>query len=682
MTGGDLRLLGALEEDVGSFRARISRNVANVIKARYRQTVILRGGAAGLGLICILAEACEDSSPETVCADTSVSVVGRENEAAADQLRLECLPYAADCRAARAIRLEPTCSRDVALTLRASLASGRLVLPVNVRLFYRECGKDEGANFEVEAPGQYACVNRKTALQYTNLQETNQSRSAGDSRRCNPTAFKKLTETFDLFRGHTSHLGATPSRGILLSGPPGVGKSSAVREAAKYARATLVEVGADELRHASIVAGSAESRLRESFRLARERSVSSTVVVFLDELDTYCGRRADSRSGNRVVTQLVGLMDELNQADEGREMFVVAATNRVNELDLALRRPGRFDCELELAAPDAGERYDVAFSLLKDSELSEYVSRRSLGFVAADLCALIAEAFSIRDSRRETKLSIRHLQEAFRRVRGSATRAAIGWIRNSTTTWSDIGGAAQAKYRLRAALQWPAKHASTWKALGLDSPRGILLQGPPGTSKTTLVKAAANEAGVSLFSLSGAEMFSSFLGEAEKTLRRAFFSARSAAPSILFLDEIDSLVGKRGAAYEGNSVRERVLSTLLNEMDGIVTAVGVLVVGATNRADMLDDALLRPGRFDYIVDVPLPDAAGRQEIFKIHLRKTPCADDINFEQLANMTVNWSGADIAAACREAAMLSLRKSIAEKSEFSVEHRDMLNILDRRI
>lgn len=487
-------------------------------------------------------------------------------------------------------------------------------------------------------------------------------------------------------------LGAAPAMGLLLSGPPGVGKTSGVRAAARACGFGVVEPAPARRG----VHGGAAQALRVAFGEARGRAArGERMVVFLDEVDAVCPRRGEGGGEEgRAVAQLLVLMDGADGADrplDGRlpVLHVVGATNQPGALDPALRRPGRFDREVVLSAPGVDVR--AATLLALDSRLDEEtatgIAGLTAGYVAADLVQLSDEASRNKlddadGSEEESEPregSCRgvepvagrlatlkdHYGNALQTVRPSLLRGRLsGEV--PRTQWEDIGGLEEVKKRLRMAVEWPLSHPKTFARLGLYSPRGVLLHGPPGCSKTTLVRAMASNGRANFLHLSGADVYSCFVGEAERLVREAFSVARAAAPSILFLDEVDALVGKRGSGGSvsdggGSQVQSRVLSTLLTEMDGLAGSDGVLVVGATNRVDLIDDALLRPGRFDEIIHVGYLTDADRLAALRVHTRSLPTSPDFDLALAAQWMSGASGAQVAAVCQEAAMHALRKSL---------------------
>ncbi|KAI8064446.1 P-loop containing nucleoside triphosphate hydrolase protein [Gongronella butleri] len=432
-------------------------------------------------------------------------------------------------------------------------------------------------------------------------------------------------------------LGVESPKGILLYGPPGVGKTFLVSSVATRYGARLLVINGPEL---------------------------------YGPYDALTPRREDAQSHeNRMVAQLLTLMDGVTQRGK---LIVVGATNRPNAIDPALRRPGRFDREIHIDAPDALTRQRLLASQMRSMPVDPALKLEDLaastnGYVAADLSAVCREAayHAIqRQMRHDGSLMVTmaDFRTAMANVGPSMQRGYQINVEN--TSWDDVGGLDQVKKQLKQAVEWPLVYKSTFSRLGLKPPRGILMYGPPGCSKTTLVKVIASVSGASFLSINGAQLYSPYVGDSEKVIRTTFQRARAAAPTIIFLDETEAIVGKRnlgdgGAASSGDSVQERVLSTLLNEMDGVETAENVLVIGATNRPDMLDAALLRPGRFDRLIYVPPPDVDARLDILQIHCRKMPVDSHVDLQVLALMTEMYTGADLQNVCREAAMMTLRR-----------------------
>ncbi|KAI8604363.1 P-loop containing nucleoside triphosphate hydrolase protein [Dissophora ornata] len=475
-------------------------------------------------------------------------------------------------------------------------------------------------------------------------------------------------------------------KGILLHGPPGVGKTLLVSTVAHICHAQMITIYGPEIFGPYV--GESEEKLRQKFEQASRVALADPkrpVMIFIDELDALTPHRSDAQAHeSRVVAQLLTLMDGV--ASRGR-VVVIAATNRPNSIDPALRRPGRFDREIRMDVPGESDRRRIIESLIKgmphtltDEELGS-LARMTNGFVGADLEALCREsALSAVHRNIASGIEFTNHGEADKATAVSVTMTDFkrAFSTNAPSLqrgygvvvepvrWSDIGGLEPVKTQLRQAVEWPVLYKDTFIRLGLKAPRGILLYGPPGCSKTTLVKAIATNSGSSFLSVNGAALYSSFVGDSEKTIRETFHQARLSAPSIIFFDEIDTIVGKRnfssgGGDGGGDSVQERVLSTMLNEMDGVENAQGVLIVAATNRVDLIDKALLRPGRFDRVVYVPPPDLEARKQILRIYTRDIPLAEDVDLDGIALTTEMYTGADLQNVCREAALIALRTRI---------------------
>jgi len=497
-------------------------------------------------------------------------------------------------------------------------------------------------------------------------------------------AIQKIREMVELPLKHPElfkRLGIEPPKGVLLYGPPGCGKTLLAKAVANETDAHFYAINGPEIM--SKFYGESEQRLREIFEEAKKNAPS---IIFIDEIDAIAPKREEvtGEVEKRVVAQLLALMDGL----EGRgKVVVLAATNRPNALDPALRRPGRFDREIEIGVPDKQGRLEILqihtrnMPLAKDVDLNR-LAEMTHGFVGADLAALCREA-AMKALRRylpkidlsqeriplevleQLEVTMQDFLEAYKEITPSALREVYVEIPN--VKWSDIGGLEQVKQELREAVEWPIKYPEAFKRMGIKPPRGILLYGPPGCGKTLLAKAVATESEANFISVKGPEIFSKWVGESEKAIREIFRKARQAAPCIVYFDEIDAIAPIRGLGFGDSIVTERVITQLLTEMDGIQSLENVVVLASTNRPDMLDPALLRPGRFDRLIYVPPPDYEARLEIFKVHTRSVPLAEDVDLQQLARMTEGYSGSDIEAVCREAGMLALRENInAERVE----------------
>ena len=437
--------------------------------------------------------------------------------------------------------------------------------------------------------------------------------------------------------------------------------------------------------------GESEARLREIFQQAQQNAPS---IIFIDELDAIAPKREEvtGEVERRVVAQLLALMDGLS----GRgNVIVIGATNRPGALDPALRRPGRFDREIEIGVPDKQGRYEILQIHTRGMPLAEDVDLKKLsemthGYTGADLAALCRETamkalrrylpqINLEEERippsvlEKMEVKMEDFMNAYKEVTPTAMREV--YIEVPTVHWEDIGGLEEVKRELKEAVEWPMKNPEMFQRLGIKPPKGILLYGPPGCGKTLLARAVATESEANFITIKGPEVFSKWVGESEKAIREVFRKARMAAPSVIFFDEIDSLVPRRGLGFADSGVSERVISQLLTEMDGIVALEDIVVIAATNRPDIVDPAVLRPGRFDRLIYVPEPDEKSRLQIFKIYTKNMPLAKDVNISELVAMTKNYSGADIEALCREAAMQALRRDINAKEVAMIDFQEAI-------
>ena len=472
-------------------------------------------------------------------------------------------------------------------------------------------------------------------------------------------------------------LGIDPPKGVLLHGPPGCGKTLLARAVANETDATFLSVSGPEVIHKFY--GESEAKLRQLFEQAKKEAPS---IIFLDELDSIAPKREQvvGEVEKRVVAQLLALMDGL----EGRgQIIVIGATNLPNVLDPALRRPGRFDREIVIGIPDLVGRREILGIHTRGMPLAKDVDVQALanithGFTGADISALCREAamaalrrlmprvdFEMKAIPYELLQDLEVLMEDFvcalREVEPSAVREVF--VEVPEVTWDDVGGLEQAKEELREVVEWSVHHGVLFERAKVKPPKGILLYGAPGSGKTLLAKAVAKQAGLNFISVKGPELMSKYVGESEKGVREVFKKAKQAAPCIIFFDEIDALAPHRGGGGSDSHVSERVVSQMLTEMDGIEELKGIIVLAATNRLDILDPALLRPGRFDRLLELRLPEAVDRLAILRVHTRDKPLTKDVDVAELARKTEGFSGADLENLCREAGLGAIREFLAQ-------------------
>jgi transitional endoplasmic reticulum ATPase len=490
---------------------------------------------------------------------------------------------------------------------------------------------------------------------------------------------QKIRELVELPLKHPElfkRLGIEPPKGILLYGPPGVGKTLLAKAVANETEAYFTSINGPEIM--SKFYGESEQRLREIFEDAKKHAPA---IIFIDEIDAIAPKRDEviGEVERRVVAQLLTLMDGLESRGN---VIVIAATNRPNAVDPALRRPGRFDREIEIPLPDKQGRLEIlqihtrSMPLAKDVDLQK-LADMTHGYTGADLAALVREA-AMNALRRylqmidlsqdkippeileKMEVNMDDFLKAFKDIVPSGLREI--YVEVPEVHWGDIGGLEEVKEELREVVEYPLKYREVYETVGIEPPKGILLFGPPGTGKTMLAKAVATESGANFIAVRGPEILSKWVGESEKAIREIFRKARQAAPTVIFFDEIDAIAPMRGYAHD-SGVTERIVNQLLAEMDGIVPLNKVVVIAATNRPDILDPALLRPGRFDRLIYVPPPDKGARVEILKVHTRSVPLAEDVSLEEIAEKTEGYTGADLAALVREATLRAIREQMTD-------------------
>ncbi len=489
---------------------------------------------------------------------------------------------------------------------------------------------------------------------------------------------KKVREMIELPLRHPElfeRLGVEAPKGVLLHGPPGTGKTLLAKAVAGETNANFVSIGGPEIM--SKFYGESEERLREIFKQAEE---NAPTIIFIDEIDSIAPKRDEvtGETERRIVAQLLALMDGLEARGK---VVVIGATNRPNALDPALRRPGRFDREIEINIPNKEGRYDILQIHTRGVPLDEDVDLERLaalthGYAGADLQALTKEAamHSLRRVIPDLDLEMEAIPaellnklvvkrddffSALREMQPSSLREVL--IESPDLHWDEIGGLESVKKELKEAVEWPLKYAALFEHMDAAPPKGVLLYGPPGTGKTMLAKAVATESEANFINVKGPEFLSKWVGESEKAVRETFRKARGAAPCVIFMDEIDSIAPVRGVGGD-SMVTERVISQLLTEMDGLESLHNVVVIAATNRPDMIDPALLRPGRFDRLVAVGVPDYEARRDILRVHTQRKPMTEDVNLDDIAKRTEGYTGADISAVVNEAVMLSIRQVVA--------------------
>jgi len=515
-------------------------------------------------------------------------------------------------------------------------------------------------------------------------------------------AKRKIRELIELPLRHPEifkHLGIEPPKGVLLIGPPGTGKTLLAKAVASEANAYFVSINGPEIM--SKYYGESEAKLREIFEEAKK---NAPAIIFIDEIDAIAPKREEvtGEVEKRVVAQLLTLMDGLQ---ERGQVIIIGATNRPEAVDPALRRPGRFDREIYIGMPDKNARKEIlqvhtrSVPLCTEEDVKERIcdpndivniddiAEMTHGYTGADIAALVKEAAMIRlreaievkkeidldqpqippEQLARIRIRMRNFLEAMKYIQPTVLREVI--VEVPEVHWDDIGGYDNVKQELKEMVEWPLKYPRYFEELGVEPPKGILLFGPPGTGKTLLAKAVATESNANFIAVRGPEILSKWFGESERAIREIFKKARMAAPCVIFFDEIDAIAPARGYA-EDSPAMDRIVAQLLAEMDGVSRLDNVVVIAATNRPDIVDPALLRPGRFDRIIYVPPPDLRARFEILKIHTKNMPLARDVDLEELAKMTDGYTGADIEILAREAGLLAMRETNGA-GEVSMRH-----------
>lgn len=451
------------------------------------------------------------------------------------------------------------------------------------------------------------------------------------------------------------------SRGVLLHGPSGCGKSLICRVVSKWCGCAVVSINTSEI--FSKYYGESEANLTELFEQAFSNHPLPTVII-VEEIKNLCPKSSAAVDAvKRISSLFASLLDSLQSRAEGRRVFLIATVDNPDNLNPAVRRSGRLDCEIEVPVPTPRVREEILRYLLDgksnlSTETIKEIATITHGFVGSDLISLVTKA-SMNCVQRDAVIQLVDIEVALKFVKPSAMREVL--IENPNVRWTDIGGQTDLKLKLKQAVEWPISHPEVFTRLGIRPPRGVLMFGPPGCSKTLIAKALATESHLNFLSIKGPELFSMWVGESERAVRELFRKARQVAPSIIFFDEIDAIGSERSADGGGSSVKERVLAQILTELDGVNALGNVVIVAATNRPDLIDKALLRPGRIDRIIYVRLPDFETRAEIFRIKLQRMSTAKNVEFQELARLTEGYSGAEIQAVCNEAALRALEENV---------------------
>jgi len=700
--GMRLQVAGAKPNDVGTGTARLSRTALGALGAREGDVIEVRGKRLTAALV--LASYPEDEGMDVVRLD------GLQRANAGVSIGDHVDARLADPRAARRVQLAPA-QRSLRLvgsgdTLRKTLSQRPLVAgDVLSTSIHRRSAGDEGGGMPEDlfrmffdqpafglqeirlqvvgtSPRGIVQIREATEIEllpeYVELEQPRRADVTYDDIGGLEDTLHQVRELIELPLKHPElfqRLGIDPPKGVLLYGPPGTGKTLVARAVANEAEAAFFHIAGPEIMGRFY--GESEQRLREIFHEARQHSPA---IIFIDEIDSIAPKRENvtGEVERRVVAQLLTLMDGL---EPRQNVVVIGATNRLDALDEALRRPGRFDREIVAGVPHVAGRREILGVHTRGMPLDpgvdlEHLARVTYGFVGADLAALAREA-AMETLRRALPgldlegpeitadalgaLSVTgdDFENALRRVQPSALREIM--IEVPSVGWDDIGGLEEAKLRLREGIELPLRHPEAFERIGIRAAKGFLLFGPPGTGKTLLAKAVAHEAEANFIATKSSDLLSKWYGESERQVSRLFARARQVAPTIIFIDEIDSLAPERGGGLGEPAVTERIVNTLLAELDGLEELRGVVVIGATNRPTLIDPALLRPGRFDELVYVPVPDEQGRAIILRIHTARMPLAQDVDLDALLDRTTGYTGADLEDLVRRAGLMALRENM---------------------
>ncbi|MBN9563194.1 MAG: CDC48 family AAA ATPase [Alphaproteobacteria bacterium] len=693
-TGVQVQVANARPEDVGKGTARVSRKTLQALGMQQGEALEIIGKRHTA--VVVLPPYPEDEDLEIIRLDG----LQRGNAGVTAGERIEV--RRAQVRPATRVTLAPA-QKNLRLSgsgeaLRRTFFSRPVVAGdvVSTSVYQRAAGGAPDGFFEQQAyalqeirlvvvgttPKGIVRIDQTTEIellpQYAEPQETRRADVTYDDIGGLGDAVEQVREMVELPLRHPElfqRLGIDPPKGVILHGPPGTGKTLLARAVATESEASFFSIAGPEIMGSHY--GESEQRLREIFQEAGQRAPS---IIFIDEIDSIAPKRDEVRGEveRRIVAQLLTLMDGL---EPRQNVVVIAATNRIDALDEALRRPGRFDREIVIGVPDQDGRRQVLGIHTRGMPLGEDVdldtlARTTYGFVGADISALAREAAMDAVRRILPQINLREgippdvlanlrvcradFENALKRIQPSALREIMIQVPN--VTWEDVGGLEATREQLRDGIELPLKHPEAFRRLGIRPAKGFLLFGPPGTGKTLMAKAVARESNANFIATKSSDLLSKWYGESEQQVSRLFARARQVAPTVIFIDEIESLVPIRGGSMGEPAVTERVVNTILAEMDGLEELQSVVVIGATNRPNLLDPALLRPGRFDELVYVPVPDQAGRLHILRIQTRDMPLAEDVDLEEVARRTQGYTGADLGDVIRRAGLLALRQDLA--------------------